>query len=91
MSQPLSQYQQLLKLVMEQGIRSESQMEVDTITLLSPMTLRYDLSKEVPVITERKISEKMWKVLSVNCLALSTELELKQNWKHLVVLGGNHG
>ncbi len=61
MSQPLSQYQQLLKLVMEQGIRSESQMEVDTITLLSPMTLRFDLSKEVPVITERKISEKMWK------------------------------
>lgn len=61
MPQHLSQYQQLLQMVMEQGIRSESQMEVDTITLLSPMTLRFDLSKEFPVITERKISEKMWK------------------------------
>lgn len=61
MPQQLSQYQQLLKMILEQGTRSESQMEVDTITLLSPMTLRYDLSKEFPVITERKISEKMWR------------------------------
>ena len=57
----LSQYQQLLKIILEQGIRSQSQMEVDTITYLSPMTLRFDLAKEFPVITERKISEKMWK------------------------------
>ncbi len=36
-------------------------MEVDTITYLAPMSLRFDLSKEFPIITERKISEKMWK------------------------------
>lgn len=61
MAKKLSQYQQLLKLILEQGTRSESQMEVDTITYLSPMTLRFDLAKEFPIITERKISEKMWK------------------------------
>lgn len=61
MAKSLSQYQQLLKMILDQGIRSESQMEVDTITLLSPMSLRYDLSKEFPIITERKISAKMWK------------------------------
>lgn len=59
--QKLSQYQQLLKSIIDHGIRSESQMEVDTVTYLSPMTLRFDLSKEFPVITERKMSEKMWK------------------------------
>ena len=60
-NQPDTQYRQLLQLILDQGIRSESQMEVDTITLLSPMTLRFDLAKEFPIITERKISEKMWR------------------------------
>ncbi|MGD9129227.1 MAG: thymidylate synthase [Candidatus Woesebacteria bacterium] len=55
-----SQYKQLLRSILKHGIRSESQMEVDSITLLSPMTLRFDLQKEFPIITERKISEKMW-------------------------------
>ncbi len=61
MKQPDTQYRQLLQSILDNGIRSESQMEVDTITHLSPMTLRFDLSKEFPIITERKISEKMWK------------------------------
>jgi thymidylate synthase len=55
-----SQYKDLLRSILEKGIRSESQMEVDTITLLSPMSLRFDLQKVFPLITERKISEKMW-------------------------------
>lgn len=56
-----TQYRELLTSIMDKGIRSESQMEVDTITYLSPPSLRFDLSREFPVITERKISEKMWK------------------------------
>lgn len=35
-------------------------MEVDTITRLAPNSLRFDLQKEFPLITERKISTKMW-------------------------------
>jgi len=57
---PDSQYKQLLQEILDHGIRSESQMEVDTITLLAPKSLRFDLQKEFPLITERKISEKMW-------------------------------
>ncbi|MEN8253595.1 MAG: thymidylate synthase [Patescibacteria group bacterium] len=56
-----TQYRDLLQSILDNGIRSESQMEVDTITYLSPPSLRFDLSKEFPIITERKVSEKMWK------------------------------
>lgn len=55
-----TQYRDLLKSILKNGIRSESQMEVDTITYLAAPSLRFDLSKEFPIITERKISEKMW-------------------------------
>ena len=57
----MSQYKNLLQQILKKGIRSESQMEVDTITLLSPDSLRFDLTKEFPIITERKISGKMWR------------------------------
>ncbi|NCN87719.1 MAG: thymidylate synthase [Candidatus Pacebacteria bacterium] len=57
---PDSQYKNLLRDILEKGIRSESQMEVDTITLMSPISLRFDLQKVFPLITERKISNKMW-------------------------------
>lgn len=53
---PDLQYQNLLKLILEQGIRSSSQQGVDTISLVGAPPMRYRLSNGVPLITERNMA-----------------------------------
>lgn len=57
----LSQYGALLQHILDHGVVTNSQQEVDALTVIAPPPLRFDLSREFPLITERKISEKMWK------------------------------
>lgn len=56
-----SQYQGLLQHILDNGQVVPSQQEVDALTVIAPPSLRYKLSEGFPIITERKISEKMWK------------------------------
>jgi len=57
---PDSQYKQLLKQILKEGIRTKSQQGVDALTLIAPMSLHFKLENGFPIITERKISEKIW-------------------------------
>jgi thymidylate synthase len=61
MIQPDTQYHDLLQSILDQGMRSETQQEVDTLSLIAPKPLHFKLSEGFPIITERKISEKMWR------------------------------
>ncbi len=78
---PDTQYRELLQSILDHGVRGESQQEVDALTLIAPKPLRFDLSKGFPIITERKISEKMWKgaigeiIGFINGARTQTELE----------------
>jgi thymidylate synthase len=56
-----TQYRELLNDVLTNGMRGQAQQEVDTITRMAPKPLHYKLSEGFPIITERKISEKMWR------------------------------
>lgn len=56
----LSQYQNLLKTILEKGERTNTQQETDAITYMAPPPLRYKLSEGFPVITERDI-KSFWK------------------------------
>lgn len=53
---PDSQYQAMLRAILETGIHCVSQQEVDALTLPHSWTLRYDLRNGAPIITERRIS-----------------------------------
>jgi thymidylate synthase len=59
--QPDTQYRNLLKEILDKGVRVKSQQGVDALTLMAPTPLRFRLSEGFPIITERKISEKMWR------------------------------
>lgn len=56
-----TQYRELLQDVLEHGMRGTAQQEVDTITRIAPKPLHFKLSDGFPIITERRISEKMWR------------------------------
>ncbi len=58
MPQNESQYQRLLRTVLENGVRSKAQQEVDTISYIAPPPLRFRLSEGFPIITERNMSPK---------------------------------
>lgn len=55
-----TQYRDLLQLILDRGIKTDSQQGVEALTLMAPPPLRFDLSQGFPLITERKISPKMW-------------------------------
>ncbi len=57
---PDSQYKRLLKEILDNGTVTKSQQGVDALTLMAPQPLRFKLSNGFPIITERKISEKIW-------------------------------
>lgn len=59
-SQSFSQYQLLLKDILDHGKKAKSQQGVDALTLIGPRPLRYKLADGFPMITERQISQKMW-------------------------------
>ncbi|MBT4124637.1 MAG: thymidylate synthase [Candidatus Pacebacteria bacterium] len=58
---PDPQYKNLLKQILKEGVRTKSQQGVDALTLIGPQSLHYKLENGFPIITERKISEKIWK------------------------------
>jgi thymidylate synthase len=56
-----TQYRQLLQTILDHGEQDKAQQGTDTISMLAPPSLRFKLSEGFPIITERRISEKMWK------------------------------
>ncbi|MFZ1721251.1 MAG: thymidylate synthase [Microgenomates group bacterium] len=58
---PDTQYRELLKDILENGMRGTAQQGTDTITKIAPKPLHFKLSEGFPIITERRISEKMWR------------------------------
>ncbi len=54
--QPDYQYQNLLRLILKDGLRSTAQQEVDTISLVGAPPMRYKLANGVPLITERNMA-----------------------------------
>lgn len=58
---PDTQYRKLLKDVLENGVQGKAQQGTDTITRIAPNPLHFKLADGFPIITERKISEKMWR------------------------------
>jgi thymidylate synthase len=81
MAKKLSPYQKLLKEILDEGDQSKTQQEVDSISKIAPASLHFKLSEGFPIITERKISEKMWKgaigeiIGFINGARTQTELE----------------
>lgn len=57
---PDGQYKRLLREILEKGVVDKSQQEVDALTLMAPQSLRFKLSNGFPIITERKITKKIW-------------------------------
>ncbi|GIK83453.1 MAG: thymidylate synthase [Patescibacteria group bacterium] len=57
---PDEQYKNLLKFILENGTVAESQQEIDALTYMAPPSLRFKLANGFPIITERKISKKVW-------------------------------
>jgi thymidylate synthase len=80
-SRQLSPYQKLLKEILDEGSQGKSQQEIDTISKIAPTPLRFKLSEGFPIITERKISEKMWQgaigeiIAFINGARTQSELE----------------
>lgn len=57
---PDRQYKSLLKQILKEGIRTKSQQGVDALTLVGPHPLHFKIKNGFPIITERKLSEKIW-------------------------------
>lgn len=59
---PDTQYQQLLREVLENGVRVHSQQEVDAIRYVAPRPLHFKFSNGFPIITERNMDPQKMKV-----------------------------
>ncbi|MFZ1626928.1 MAG: thymidylate synthase [Candidatus Moraniibacteriota bacterium] len=53
---PDNQYKQLLRSVLEHGTRTNTQQEVDAITLMGAVPMRFRLDNGFPIITERNMA-----------------------------------
>lgn len=53
---PDNQYKELLREVLEKGIRTPSQQGVDALTLIAPKPMRFRLENGFPMITERNMN-----------------------------------
>lgn len=53
---PDNQYKELLREVLENGIRTPSQQGVDALTLIAPKPMRFRLENGFPMITERNLN-----------------------------------
>ena len=60
-----SQYQNLLREIIEKGVKTPSQQGVDAITLIGPKNLHFKLENGSPVITERNLAPKVSEKLPV--------------------------
>jgi len=54
-----NQYKQLLREIMEKGIRIPSQQGTDALTLIAPKPMRFRLDNGFPMITERNMNPKV--------------------------------
>ncbi len=55
---PDEQYRNLLKMILEKGERTETQLETDAITLMVPCSMHFKLENGFPMITERNMNPK---------------------------------
>lgn len=62
---PDSQYQRLLKSILERGVVSPSQQGVDAITLIAPDPLHFKFENGFPIINERNMNPKISENLPV--------------------------
>lgn len=62
---PDTQYRDLLKKILENGIRTNTQQETDAITLMAPGPMRFRLDNGFPMITERNMAPKTSDLLPV--------------------------
>ncbi|MDE2038236.1 MAG: thymidylate synthase [Patescibacteria group bacterium] len=62
---PDSQYQHLLRDILEKGVRTPSQQGVDALTLIGPAPLHFKLENGFPLITERNLAPKESEALPV--------------------------
>jgi thymidylate synthase len=65
MQASFSQYQRLLKEIVEKGVRAPSQQGVDALTLIGPTPMRFKLADGFPLITERNLEPKTSETLPV--------------------------
>jgi thymidylate synthase len=78
---PPSQYRALLQEILDHGVRVQTAQEVDALTVMGPKPMHFKLSEGFPMITERKMSEKIWKqaigeiIAFINGARTLTELE----------------
>jgi thymidylate synthase len=57
-----TQYRELLKEVLDKGVRVHSQQEVDAIRYVAPKALHFKLADGFPIITERNMNPEKMKV-----------------------------
>ncbi len=62
---PDTQYQDLLRSILEKGVRTPSQQGVDALTLIGPTPLHYRLDNGFPLLTERNLAPKESETLPV--------------------------
>lgn len=53
-----SQYQDLMRSVLKNGTRTQSQQGVDAMTLIAPMSLHFKLANGFPILNERSLNPK---------------------------------
>jgi thymidylate synthase len=62
---PDTQYRDLLKKILENGIRTNTQQETDAITLMAPGPMHFKFENGFPMITERNMAPKTSDLLPV--------------------------
>ncbi len=55
---PDTQYQDLLRKILKDGIRTSTQLDTDAITLMGPGSMHFKLENGFPMITERNMAPK---------------------------------
>ncbi|MFA6315379.1 MAG: thymidylate synthase [Candidatus Paceibacterota bacterium] len=62
---PDTQYRDFLRQVLEKGVRTNTQQEVDAITLMGPGSMHFKMENGFPMITERNMNPKVSEILKV--------------------------
>jgi len=62
---PDTQYKDLLKRILDQGVRTNTQQEVDAITLMGAGSMHFKMENGFPMITERNMNPKVSEMLKV--------------------------
>ncbi|MFA6295204.1 MAG: thymidylate synthase [Candidatus Paceibacterota bacterium] len=62
---PDTQYRDLLKKILENGVRTNTQQEVDAITYMGAGSMHFKMSNGFPMITERNMNPKVSEMLKV--------------------------